>query len=212
MDTPTVEVIAPGVTPSPGAGTAPGRAGGPDATPSTGPAVPPGTAGPRELAGQARTRLIRIPAWSEVDRPGDSGPASGGVASTRQRSRPALAARAAPSVAAPAWEQAADDGRGGIASAVLAVVGVCALLGGLAAFAATFSGNVPASPSPAASIARSGVTAPGGQAATGVSGAGTGQVAHGRHDSGRGSAAPLRAKAPGTTRGVTGKPSARNRG
>jgi hypothetical protein len=176
---------------------------------------------PAEVTANAvstRTRLIRIPAWSGVERTGDAGPVAGGAEPTRRRFRSAVAVREAPSVDAPPWEQAGDDRQGRTALAVLAAVVVCALLGGLAAFAVTLGGRTPVSPGPAASITP-GVTPPGvGQAGTKVSGAGSKHVARGRvarghgdsghSDSGRGGGAPVPTPTTGTARRVTGKPAA----
>jgi hypothetical protein len=81
-----------------------------------------------------------------------------------------VAEREARSAEPPPWEQGGSDGPERIALAVLAVVIVCALLGGIAVFATTLGGST-ASPSPAASIAPTGSTPPAGPAGTAVSGA-----------------------------------------
>jgi hypothetical protein len=210
VSTPTVKVIPSGSTAAANAGTAAGRAGPPGVPPASppAPASPPGPAGSRGSADPPRARLIRIPAWSGVEHRGDAG-ADGGAGSTRRRSRPALAVREAPSLDVPSWEQAGDGAQGRIAPAVLAVVVICALLGGLSAFAVTRSGSTPVSPSPAASIAPAGESASGGApAGTKVSGAGTKPVARGHGDSGRGDAAPAPTPTAGTARRVGRKPSA----
>lgn len=194
--------------------------------PSAEPAVhtgdqPSGTTAAAEAPANAvstPTRLIRIPAWSGVEHPGDAGPVAGGAEPTRRRSRSAVAVREAPSADAPPWEQSGADGPGRTALAVLAVVVVCALLGGLAAFTVTLGGRAPVSPGPAASIAP-GTTPPGvGPAGTKVSRADTKHAARGHSDtghsntghsdSGRGGVAPVPTPTTGTARGVTGKPTA----
>jgi hypothetical protein len=94
----------------------------------------------------------------------DSAPAAGsGAERARRRFLRAVTAREEPSVDAPAWEQAGSDTRGEIVPAVIAVVVVCALLGGLVALAATVGGETSSNPGPAASIAPRGTTAPGAQ-------------------------------------------------
>jgi hypothetical protein len=116
-------------------------------------------------------------------------------------------ARGAPSADAPHREQAGSAGQGRIAPVVLAVVVVCALVGGLAAFASTLGGTT-SSPHPAASIAPAATNAHGTRAGTRISRAGARPVASGRTDSGRAAARPAPTPA-GAARGVTKKPTAR---
>jgi hypothetical protein len=203
--TPTVKVIPPGVTASAGAGTAPGRTSAPGAPSSERPCLPI-AGGSRESADPPSTRVIRIPAPVGVEHRRDSAPASSRAEPTRRRFPLIFTMREAPSVHAPRREQVALDERDRIAPAVIAVVVVCALLSGLAAFAATLGGGTSSSPGPAESIAPGGITASGGSARPGVSGAGakhTGGSGHG--GSGRGTAVPLRAPT-GAARGAAGKP------
>ena len=221
MGSSTVKVIPPGVTATAGTGTAPSRTGGPGATPSQPEARPAQPGGPPRSTGSPRpwgspgsadaprTRVIRIPASIGLGHP-DSARAVGGAARTRHRSRSASTAGEA-SVDAPSWEKVGSDGPGRAMPVVIAVVLVCALLGGLAAFAATLSESAPAGPGPAASIAPAGATAPGGRAGTGVSGAGakptsgghasSGHASSGPGDSRRGSASPPPIPSRGTPRG-----------
>ena len=229
MSSSTVKVIPPGVTATAGTGTAPSRTGGPGATPSQPEARPAQPGGPPRSTGSPRpwgspgsadaqrTRVIRIPASIGLGHP-DSAPAVGGAARTRRRSRSASTAREEASADAPSWEKVRSDGPGRAMPVVIAVVLVCALLGGLAAFAATLSESAPAGPDPAASIAPAGATAPGGRAGTGVSGAGAkptsgGHASSGPGDSRRGSASPppipSRSTPPGPTAKPTAKPSAK---
>jgi hypothetical protein len=205
VGTPAVKVIPPGETASAGTGTASGRTSSPGAKPSWGPAGQPTARGAPESADPSRTRVIRIPASAGPEHPGDSASASSGAEPTRQRSRLALTARGAPLADEPPWEQAGPDRPGQIAPAVLAVVVVCALLGVLAAVAATIGGRTSSSPSPAASIAPAGVTAPALRAGPGASGAGAKHGGGGHGNGERGRAAPPRTSA-GAARGVTGKP------
>jgi hypothetical protein len=198
VDTPTVEVVPPGVTASAGQGTAPGA-------PSSRLGDPPWSTGSPGSGDPPSTRVIRIPASVGIGHPGDSPPACGAAAATRPRSPSASTAREAPSEHAPPWQQAGSDGRGAIAPAVIAVVIVCALLGGLAALAATLGRGTSSNPSPAASIAPTGVTAPSGRAGTGVRGADANHSGHRHGAGGRGSAAPLHAP----TRATARKPAAK---
>jgi hypothetical protein len=210
VGTPTVKVVPPGVTASAGPGTAPGRAGAPGAT-SSRLGSPLGSTGSPESADPRGTRVIRIPASVGIGQAGDPAPASSGAEAARRRPPFALTTHEGQSVDAPPWEQPGADGRGRIAPAVIAVVIVCALLGGLAAVAATLGGETSSSPGPAASIAPAGRTAPSGRAGTGVRGAGAKHVGGGHRDSGRGRAAPRPAPTRGTARKPTAKPAAAGR-
>jgi hypothetical protein len=203
VGTPTVTVIPPGVTTSAGTGTVPGRTAAPDATPSPGADGTPGSPGSVD---PPPTRVIRIPASVGGGHAG-SASAFSGAQPTRPRSGPALTARGAPSADAPPWEQTGSDGRGRIALVVLAVVVVCALVGGLAAFAATLGGTA-SSPHPAASIAPGATSAPGARAGTRVSRAGARHVASRRADSGRAVAPPVPTPTV-AARAVTQKPTAK---
>jgi hypothetical protein len=215
-DTPTVKVIPPGAKASAGTGTAPGGAGGsggaggpdgagaPGATSSRLAGGPAGEAGSPGSGDPPSTRVIRIPASVGIGHAGDSAPGSAGAEATGQRSPFALSTREGQSADAPPWEQAESDQWGRTASAVIAVVIVCALLGGLAAVAATLSGRPSSRPDPAASIPPTGIPAPAGRAGTGVSGAGA------RHSSRRPGAPPkTAAPLPAPTRGTAGKPAAK---
>jgi hypothetical protein len=196
----------------------PAEPAAPGTTPSSRGAGRPGADGSLGSVDPPATRVIRIPGSVGVEHSGDSASASGGAGWPRQRSPLALTAREAPSVDAPPWEQAGSDGQGRIAPAVISVVLVCGLLGGLGAFAATLGGRTNSSPGPAASIAPAGTTAPGGRAGTRVSGVGSKHTDGGEHHSGGGgAAAPLRTPAaaapPGTPtaapRRGAGKPTAK---
>jgi hypothetical protein len=103
---------------------------------------------------------------------------------------------------APLWEQTGSGGQGRIAPVVLAVVIVCALVGGLAAFAATLGGTT-SNPHPAASIAPEATNAPGARAGTRVSQAGARHIAG--HRAGR------RPNATGSRSSSTPIPSATSR-
>jgi hypothetical protein len=202
VSTPTVKVIPPGVTASAGSGTAPGGTGAPGATPSAGRGGRPGATGSLESAGPPRARVIRIPASVGVEHPGDSASASSRAEPMPQRPPLALAEVEAPSVDEPLWEEVGSEGQRRIAPAVIAVVVVCALLGGLAALAATLGGTA-ANPHPASSIAPGGTTAPGGRPRPAVSRAASKHMG-GQGHSGHGSATPLHA----TTRSVVRTPTA----
>ena len=204
VDTPTVTVIEAGATASAAIGTAPGGPGAPGATPSSRQAGLLRATGSRESAGPLRRRVNRILASVGVERTGDFASASSGAEPTRQRSPLALTVGEARSVNAPPVEQVRSDGQGQIAPAVIAIAVVCALLGGLAAFAATLGGTT-ARPHPAASIASENPTAPAGRPRTGGSGAGTKHIgghSHGGHGRGGHSTTPL----PAPTRVTERKP------
>jgi hypothetical protein len=216
--TPTVTVIPPGAAAPAGSGTARGGAGAPGATSwrPGGAQGSPGSSGSSGAPGwddPPSTRVIRIPASVGIGQAGESAPALGGAEATRQRSRSAPTTRDAQS----AEEPAGSERYGRIALAVITVATVCALLGVLAALAATVGRGTSSGPGPAVSIPPEGATTASGRAGIGVSGVGANH-GDGRHgDSGHSSAAPLRtapgAAAPrapaGAARGVTGKPAAR---
>lgn len=166
-DTPTVRVIRPVVTASDGPATAPAKAGARAATPLAVADELPGRIRSPGPANPPRTRVIRIPASIGAANPEDPAADSGGAQSAGRRAWLALATREAPSVDAPAWERGGTGRPGRIASVVIAVVIVCALLGGLAAFAATLGGAATSTPGPAASIAPGSATVPAGTPGSG---------------------------------------------
>jgi hypothetical protein len=130
------------------------------------------SATPYTAADSPTVTVIRVPAAGGIEDPADAAAAFGGADPSALHSPAALTSGGAAWVGGRPWQVSGSGGRGQVAPAVLAVVGICALLGGLWAFTAGL-GGAKAGPAAASSIA------PGGMAVAGTAVSGTG-VKHSR--------------------------------